>query len=229
VGRASSEREQPEGTLLLWTLLSTMADKEKKKKKKTKEDAPAEAAPAPAEASEPAAGGEPNRQSSRGSKKVKRTGSNVFSMFSQRQVAEFKEAFQLMDQDKDGIISKNDLRATFDQLGRLPSDKELDEMVGEAPGPINFTQLLTLFAGRMSGGSDDDDVVIAAFKTFDEDGKIESERLRHALMTWGDKFTGGEVDDAYDNFEIDEKGFINTAKLIQLLTASPDEEEEEGA
>jgi Ca2+-binding EF-hand superfamily protein len=58
-----------------------------------------------------------------------------------------------MDQDKDGIISKNDLRATFDQLGRVAAEKELDEMVNEAPGPINFTQLLTLFAGRMSGGS----------------------------------------------------------------------------
>jgi Ca2+-binding EF-hand superfamily protein len=58
-----------------------------------------------------------------------------------------------MDQDKDGIISKNDLRATFDQLGRIAPDKELDEMVNEAPGPINFTQLLTLFAGRMSGGA----------------------------------------------------------------------------
>jgi Ca2+-binding EF-hand superfamily protein len=63
------------------------------------------------------------------------------------------QAFQLMDQDKDGIISKSDLRATFDQLGRLASDKELDEMVNEAPGPINFTQLLTLFAGRMAGGA----------------------------------------------------------------------------
>lgn len=65
----------------------------------------------------------------------------------------FSQAFQLMDQDKDGVISKSDLRATFDQLGRLVSDKELDEMVNEAPGPINFTQLLTLFAGRMSGGA----------------------------------------------------------------------------
>nr|AEV53595.1 allergen bla g 8 [Blattella germanica] len=198
-----------------------MADKEKKKKKKAKEEAPAaEAAPAPA----PAAA-EPARQSSRGSRKAQRKGSNVFSMFSQKQVAEFKEAFQLMDADKDGIISKNDLRATFDQLGRLAVDKELDEMVNEAPGPINFTQLLTLFAGRMSGGSDDDEVVIAAFKTFEDDGKIDSERLRHALMTWGDKFSADEVDDAYDNFEIDDKGFINTAKLIQLLTASPEEEE----
>nr|CAD7402010.1 unnamed protein product [Timema poppensis] len=201
------------------------ADKEKKKKKKVKEEA-TEAAPAAAEA----APAEEKRQSSRGSRKaVKRTGSNVFSMFSQTQVAEFKEAFQLMDNDKDGVIGKNDLRATFDSLGRLASDKELDDLVNEAPGPINFTQLLTLFANRMSGGSDDDDVVINAFKSFDEDGKIDSEKLRHALMTWGDKFTADEVDDAYDQMVIDDKGAIDTAKLIAMLTASAEDEEGEGA
>ncbi|CAK1594270.1 unnamed protein product [Parnassius mnemosyne] len=203
-----------------------MADKEKKikKKKAPKEEAPAEEAPAaaPAAPAAPAAG---DRQSSRGSRKAKRTGSNVFSMFSQKQVAEFKEAFQLMDHDKDGIIGKNDLRATFDSLGRLASEKELDDMVNEASGPINFTQLLTLFANRMSGGSDEDDVVINAFKTFDEEGKIDSERLRHALMTWGDKFSSDEVDEAYDQMEIDDKGFIDTQKLITMLTASAEEEE----
>ncbi|XP_063226803.1 myosin regulatory light chain 2 [Bacillus rossius redtenbacheri] len=197
-----------------------MADKEKKKKKKVaKDDAPADA---------PAAEPAPER-TSRGSRKAKRTGSNVFSMFSQKQVAEFKEAFQLMDHDKDGIINKNDLRATFDSLGRLASDKELDDMVSEAPGPINFTQLLTLFANRMSGGSDDDDVVINAFKSFDDEGKIDSEKLRHALMTWGDKFSSDEVDDAFDQMVIDDKGYIDTAKLITMLTASAEEEEEEAA
>lgn len=98
-------------------------------------------------------------------------------MFSQTQVAEFKEGFQLMDHDKDGIISKSDLRATFDTVGKLSNEKELDEMVNEASGPINFTQLLSLFGNRMadSGGSDDDTVVIDAFKTFDKDGTIDSE------------------------------------------------------
>jgi Ca2+-binding EF-hand superfamily protein len=150
-------------------------------------------------------------------------------MFSQTQVAEFKEAFQLMDHDKDGIISKSDLRATFDQVGKLSNEKELDEMVNEAPGPINFTQLLSLFALRMqdSGGSDDDDVVVAAFKTFDKEGTIDSESFRHALMTWGDKFTGKEVDDAFDAMDIDDQGRIDTAALIQMLTGA--QEEEEGA
>lgn len=83
-----------------------------------------------------------------------------------------------MDHDKDGIISKSDLRETFNAVGKLSNEKELDEMINEAPGPINFTQLLSLFALRMqdSGGSDDDAVVAAAFKTFDENGTIDGER-----------------------------------------------------
>ncbi|XP_019865247.1 myosin regulatory light chain 2 [Aethina tumida] len=199
-----------------------MADKEKKVKKKKKE----ESGDAPAAA--PAA--ETRSSSKSSSKRAKRSGSNVFSMFSQAQVAEFKEGFQLMDHDKDGIISKPDLRATFDAVGKLSNEKELDEMLNEAPGPINFTQLLGLFGTRMadSGGTDDDEVVIAAFRSFDEGGTIDSERFRHALMTWGDKFTAKEVDDAFDAMEIDDNGRIDTQALITLLTAAQEEGEGEG-
>nr|APA33980.1 seminal fluid protein [Nilaparvata lugens] len=208
-----------------------MADKEKKKKKKVKEEAPADAAPAapePAPAPVEEAPAPVKRPSSKGSKKaVKRSGSNVFSMFSQGQIAEFKEGFSVMDFDKDGILGKNDLRQTFDKIGKIANDKELDDMLAEAPGPINFTQLLTLFAARMqqSGGSDEDEVIIAAFKTFDKDGVIDGNNLRHALMTWGDKFTKKEVDEAFDNMVIDKKGMIDTESLIQMLIGGGDDEE----
>ncbi|KAL2735376.1 myosin regulatory light chain 2 [Vespula squamosa] len=214
-----------------------MADKEKKKKTKKKEEAapaapPPEPEPAPAEEKPPTPTGTPKesgstRASSRGSRRAKRSGSSVFSMFTQKQVAEFKEAFQLMDHDKDGIIGKNDLRMAFDSVGRLATDKEIDEMLNEAPAPINFTQLLNLFAVRMSGsGADDDDVVTNAFSTFDENGKIDGERLRHALMTYGDKFTAKEVDESYDHMYIDDKGFIDTQSLIAMLTGTGEEEED---
>jgi len=132
-----------------------MADDKKVKKTKKKKEDEGEAAPAPAAA--PAAAEEaPKRSSTRESKKAKRTGSNVFSLFSQRQLSEFKEAFQMMDADKDGIIGKSDLRATFDAMGKVANEKELEEMLGEANGPLNFTMLLTLFGNRMSGSADDD-------------------------------------------------------------------------
>lgn len=136
-----------------------------------------------------------------------------------------------MDQDKDGIIGKNDLRTTFDAVGRLTNDKELEEMLGEASGPINFTQLLTLFAKRMagSGATDDDDVVIEAFKKFDQGGVIDGDKLRHLLMNFGERFTMAEVDDAYDQMDIDDKNMIDTAALIEMLTGKEEGEEEEAA
>ncbi|XP_049301196.1 myosin regulatory light chain 2 [Anopheles funestus] len=207
-----------------------MSEKEKKVKKKkasSKDETPADtpadtpAAPTPSDS---------QRGSTRGSssRKAKKAPSSVFVLFSQKQIAEFKEAFALMDNDKDGVIGKNDLRSTFDALGKLVSDKELDEMLGEATGPLNFTQLLTLFANRMSGGgTDDDDVVINAFKAFDTNGKIDGEKFRFALTHWGqDKFTEDECDDAFDQMVIDDKGYIDTAALIAMLTGSEEEAEE---
>lgn len=78
-------------------------------------------------------------------KPAARSGSNVFSAFTQHQVQEFKEAFQFIDQDKDGFISKGDISKTFDALGRMCTSAELEDMVSEAPGPINFTMFLTIF------------------------------------------------------------------------------------
>nr|XP_020660657.1 myosin regulatory light chain 10 [Pogona vitticeps] len=49
-------------------------------------------------------------------------GSNVFSMFDQSQIQEFKEAFTIMDQNRDGFIDKADLRDTFAALGTDPEE-----------------------------------------------------------------------------------------------------------
>ncbi|XP_071534532.1 myosin regulatory light chain 2 isoform X2 [Panulirus ornatus] len=212
-----------------------MADEKKVKKKKKKEEEPAPApapapdpepaAPAPTPVTTPASSKPASRKSS--SKRAKKTGSSVFDMFTQRQVAEFKEGFQMMDKDKDGIIGKSDLRQVFDEVGRIATDKELDDMLSETPNPINFTMLLQMFAERNTGSSDDDEVVAAAFNAFSQDGWIDGDMFRHALMTWGERYSTQEVDDAYNQFEMDDQGFIDTAAAIRLLTGGKSELEAE--
>ncbi|XP_058812533.1 myosin regulatory light chain 2 [Topomyia yanbarensis] len=210
--------------------MSEKKEKKTKKKASSKDETPSDTPAADTPSAPTPSDSGSGRGSTRGSssRKAKKAPSSVFVLFSQKQIAEFKEAFQLMDNDKDGVIGKNDLRSTFDALGKLCSDKELDDMLGEAAGPLNFTQLLTLFANRMSGGgTDDDDVVINAFKAFDMNGKIDGDRFRYALTHWGsDKFTEDEVDDAFDQMIIDDKGFIDTAALISMLTGTEEEAEE---
>lgn len=159
-----------------------------------------------------------------GSKKAKRSGSNIFALFSQKQIQEFKEAFGIMDTDKDGIISASDLKAAFSAVGKSISDGDASTMLSEAPGPVNFTQLVMLFAEKMAGGTDDDDVILKSFDAFEVSGKIDAEMFRHSLMTWGDKFTGQEVDDAFAEFQI-EGGMIDAAHLKGLMVAKKEDEE----
>lgn len=109
-------------------------------------------------------------------------------MFEQKQVQEFKEAFGLMDQDRDGSISLEDLKEVYSSLGKAPKETELKQMLEETGGPVNFTKLLTLFGDRLNGrisserswlvltpfnclGTDAEDILMNGFKTFDADAK----------------------------------------------------------
>jgi len=160
----------------------------------------------------------------KGSKKAKKSGSNIFAMFSQKQIQEFKEAFGIIDVDKDGIITATDLQQAFAAIGRSVSDGEIQGMLGEAPGPVNFTQLVTLFAEKMAGGTDDDDVILKSFEAFEINGQIDAEMFRHSLMTWGEKFSGQEIDDAFAEFNID-GGMIDACHLKGLMVAKKEDDE----
>lgn len=91
-------------------------------------------------------------------KRVPRASSNVFAMFDQAQIQLFKEAFYMLDTDKDGFITNLDLQDIFASLGKNQSDESIEKMLNEASGPINFTMFLTLFGSKMCG-TDSEDVL----------------------------------------------------------------------
>jgi len=131
-------------------------------------------------------------------KRAQRATSNVFAMFDQAQIQEFKEAFNMIDQNRDGFIDKDDLHDMLASLGKNPSDPYLESMMNEAPGPINFTMFLTLFGDRLQG-TDPEEVIKNAFGCFDENntGFINEELLRELLVSMGDRFTDEDVDEMY--------------------------------
>lgn len=135
-------------------------------------------------------------------KRAQRATSNVFAMFDQAQIAEFKEAFNMIDQNRDGFVEKEDLHDMLASLGKNPTDDYLDAMMNEAPGPINFTMFLTLFGERLQG-TDPEEVIKNAFGCFDEDntGLLSEERLRELLTTMGDRFTDEDVSCVKENLQ----------------------------
>ncbi|XP_041344767.1 myosin regulatory light chain 2, ventricular/cardiac muscle isoform isoform X1 [Pyrgilauda ruficollis] len=189
-------------------------------------------------------------------KRIEGANSNVFSMFEQAQIQEFKEAFTIMDQNRDGFIDKADLRDTFAALGEpsfssLPSpalptpglpptrraglgsttdpqllspgrlnvkNEEIDEMIKEAPGPINFTVFLTMFGEKLKG-ADPEETILNAFKVFDPEGKgLKSAYIKEMLMTQGERFSQEEIDQMFAAFPPDMSGNLDYKNLVHVIT-----------
>merc|ERR1712013_548569 len=110
--------------------------------------------------------------------------------FSEEQLQMYKDCFKLMDINKDGQLDKNDLRGAFDNVGVLMSESELDGLLGEISGPCTYDNMVKMFQEKMAGeGNDPDDLIVQAFKAYDNEGKIDSKMFEHALKTRGDKMT----------------------------------------
>eukprot|EP00095_Tigriopus_kingsejongensis_P012622 maker-scaffold1215_size55314-snap-gene-0.5 protein:Tk12622 transcript:maker-scaffold1215_size55314-snap-gene-0.5-mRNA-1 annotation:"myosin regulatory light chain 2" len=171
----------------------------------------------------------------------KGNGKGSGNAFTDEQMEVYKECFKLMDVDKDGVIGKNDLRAAFDNVGRLMMDDELNEMLAEIGGSCTFDNMIKCFDNKMAGGvNDSDDLIMQAIKCHDDE-VIEvikgvttvkhlmlPEDFKHTLMTFGNKLTQEEIDDIFGEFDFDDDGFILTKSVVDLFVAGGMDEKQEG-
>lgn len=108
--------------------------------------------------------------------------------------------------------------------GRLYPDHDLHGMLSEATGPLNFTQFLAIIGDKIMG-QDKEDVIKAAFKTFDtnDTGKVSAKVLKKALMTWGEKLTDEEIEAALKDAPIDSKGNVDILQYVKTISGSKEE------
>jgi len=193
-------------------------DKKKKKStKKEKEEAPADA---PAEAA-PAAAEEAPKEAP---KKAAKAPSNVFALFNQGQIQEFKEAFQMMDLDRDGVLNAEDLCGIWQQTGREADPKVVDEMIKESPGQLNFTHFLNLFGEKMHG-TDPETTLKNAFEMFDPDktGQLDEAYVKDLLSGVGDLFSKEEIKMTWKEAPI-EGGKMDYIKFVQYIKRGKEED-----
>ncbi|KAL3859518.1 hypothetical protein ACJMK2_009734 [Sinanodonta woodiana] len=160
--------------------------------------------------------------------RTQRLTSNIFAMFNQAQIQEFKEAFNMIDQNRDGYVDKDDLQDVMISLGKDPHDDYLQAMINEAPGPINFTMFLTLFGDKLNG-TDPEDVIRNAFACFDDKntGKLSEEYLRECLTTMGDRWTDEMVDDLFHGAPI-QGGLFDYMDFTRTLKHGAKEKDDDG-
>uniref|UniRef100_A0A8C1L836 Myosin, light chain 2a, regulatory, cardiac, slow n=1 Tax=Cyprinus carpio TaxID=7962 RepID=A0A8C1L836_CYPCA len=143
--------------------------------------------------------------------------SNVFSMFEQAQIQEFKEKYNIF------FINKN-----FCFGCRLNvKQEEIDEMLQEASGPINFTVFLTMFGEKLKG-ADPEETILNAFKVFDPEGKgiLKKEYVTEMLTTQADRFSAEEMEQMFIAFPPDATGNLDYHNLVHIITHGEEKDQE---
>ncbi|XP_063827019.1 uncharacterized protein LOC135076492 [Ostrinia nubilalis] len=150
---------------------------------------------------------------------------NVLAELDETKLFELKEAFLLFDLDGDGCIDHSDLRATLVSLGEKVDEQAVRIMLSEAPNPLDFDAFVNLL-GYKTLELDSEDTLVAALSRWDKDnsGLISEERIRHDLMTFGDRFTEKEADYALNDAPIIQKNgntMIDYIRFCSQLAGLP--------
>ena len=135
---------------------------------------------------------------------------------------EFMEAFNRLDEDHSGTITKEELFNFMRKLGYRPSDLELREMMEEVakdhPGQITYNE----FKYILSKPIKDEMMVnstIEAFSVFDKmmKGKIKKDDLKNILLTRGEQnMTEEEIQDLLDHYvDFDENGEVDYKNFVK--------------
>ncbi|KAL3318169.1 Myosin regulatory light chain 12B [Cichlidogyrus casuarinus] len=165
-------------------------------------------------------------KSKRRVRSTRRFTSNVFSMYNDAQISEFKEAFNVIDTNKDGFIDRNDLIEMYRSLGKEVTASELKEMLPD--DQINFMQFLTMFGEKMIG-SDPQESIVQAFENFDPDktGFIDTEKLREVMTTLGTVWTDDEVSELFASAPITRDNKFNYREFVNIIVRGDNDKDKD--
>merc|ERR1712166_1619025 len=146
------------------------------------------------------------------------------------ELREFKELFNLVDEDKGGSISPQELGSLMETLGLKPNQEELDAMIRETDedgnGEIEFDEFVQVMSRKVQPTYTPEEVK-AAFKVFETPngglpgGHVKTSALERALTTYGtEKLTLEEAQDLLSQVDPENSGSINYVEYVNMMCST---------
>ncbi|GFR47032.1 hypothetical protein Agub_g8717 [Astrephomene gubernaculifera] len=142
-----------------------------------------------------------------------------------QEVADLKEVFDMMDRDKGGALTIEEVKGLMELLGMKVRQEELESMVAEidrtGDGQINFQEFLQVMAKPQDLPYKKADV-LRAFRLFaDKDappGCISPEALERALEQYcSGKVPEEEILRLVNTLDLNQEGYIDYARKVNLF------------
>ncbi|XP_049818573.1 neo-calmodulin-like [Aethina tumida] len=140
--------------------------------------------------------------------------------FSNKQLKEFKAAFDTVDRWKEKKIRIKEIGNAFKLLGMLASEKEVNDILElyKDEQYVNFPLFLTILEQRFAE-HDTEEEVREAFRVFDRDktGYVDAMEMIAQLTNKGEKLEKEEIEELLRVTSPDEKGQIMYENFITFI------------
>ncbi|SCU83664.1 LADA_0C12794g1_1 [Lachancea dasiensis] len=128
---------------------------------------------------------------------MERSESALFSQLSNDQIQKIRDAFQFIDEDGDGRISKKDLVKMYSNLGKSQMEAQIDQMLAsENNKELTFPEFLTLMGERLRNFPEDQEMS-DALRAFNPSGgnelNVDVAELKSYLRDAGSDMTAIEA------------------------------------
>jgi len=141
--------------------------------------------------------------------------------YTEDQIAEYQEAFQLFDSRGDNKIQVNQIGDVLRALGQNPTETDVRKLTHQhrPDERITFEVFLPIFhAISKNRNKDTIEEFVEGLRHFDKDGNgyISAAELRHLLTTLGEKLTDEEVEQLLAGHE-DSQGNVNYEEFVKSV------------
>ena len=142
----------------------------------------------------------------------------------EQQIAEYKEIFNIFDQNKDGYIKSSELGNMMRLVGCNPTEAEVKKLMQcydkNNNGTIEFDEFITMLSSRKQEDSINEEDLINAFRSFDKDqsGQISKTELKNVLVSMGEKLGDDEAEELVLEADVDGDGMINYEEFVKMIT-----------
>lgn len=142
-------------------------------------------------------------------------------------IAQFREAFETFDLDKDGYLNLKELADLMKQIGYPITDQEVADIINEVDidgnGHVDFREFIQLLARKMRDAENEDEL-LEAFKLFDRNGdsSIDFEDMFNIMSiigkaTIGKEITPEEAQEMIDQADLDGDGVLKLNEFLKKI------------
>jgi Ca2+-binding EF-hand superfamily protein len=134
----------------------------------------------------------------------------------------FRENFALIDEDADGMISREEASVLFRGLGQTPTDTSMNEALRSLPFQVSFDDFVQWFSLNYRVPVSESDIT-KAFRVFDlsNAGVLPISKFRELLGTMGDSMSKDEIEEIVREIPVDSRGNFDYVVFARKLSEGP--------